>query len=122
MIEMTVGVVCSVITCAILQVLPSHLLVENVVGFEGSRTRARMVEVMQAAGYAVQVNLLPADCCTSLDTQQHLESQALGVESSSALCLRFSAHIHTDRLSQLGWTVSMHNSREGSHMPACAMS
>lgn len=32
-----------------------HLLVENVVGFEGSRTRARMVEVMQAAGYAVQV-------------------------------------------------------------------
>ena len=33
-----------------------HLLVENVVGFEGSRTRARMVEVMQAAGYAVQVS------------------------------------------------------------------
>ena len=33
-----------------------RLLVENVVGFEGSRTRARMVEVMQAAGYAVQVS------------------------------------------------------------------
>ena len=37
------------------QVPPSFLLVENVVGFERSRTRARMVEVMQAAGYAIQV-------------------------------------------------------------------
>jgi hypothetical protein len=33
-----------------------RLLVENVVGFEGSCTRARMMEVMQAAGYAVQVS------------------------------------------------------------------
>ena len=33
-----------------------RLLVENVVGFERSRTRARMMEVMQAAGYAVQVS------------------------------------------------------------------
>ncbi len=38
-----------------LQAPPMHLLVENVVGFEGSRTRARMVEVLQAAGYAIQV-------------------------------------------------------------------
>ncbi len=36
-----------------------RLLVENVVGFEGSRTRARMVEVMQAAGYAIQVSAVP---------------------------------------------------------------
>ena len=39
------------------QVAPSYLLVENVVGFELSRTRARMLEVMQAAGYAIQVPL-----------------------------------------------------------------
>ena len=36
-----------------------RLLVENVVGFEGSRTRSRMVEVMQAAGYAIQVSAVP---------------------------------------------------------------
>ncbi|KAA6416694.1 MAG: tRNA (cytosine(38)-C(5))-methyltransferase-like [Trebouxia sp. A1-2] len=41
-----------------MQVPPMRLLVENVVGFEGSRTRARMVEVMQAAGYAVQEFLI----------------------------------------------------------------
>lgn len=41
-----------------MQAPPMRLLVENVVGFEGSRTRARMVEVMQAAGYAVQEFLI----------------------------------------------------------------
>ncbi|KAL0022632.1 hypothetical protein WJX77_012018 [Trebouxia sp. C0004] len=41
-----------------MQAPPMHLLVENVVGFEGSRTRARMVEVMQAAGYAIQEFLI----------------------------------------------------------------
>ena len=39
-----------------LQVPPSYLLVENVVGFEKSRTRARMMEAMQEAGYSVQVS------------------------------------------------------------------
>ncbi|KAL0046320.1 hypothetical protein WJX82_009131 [Trebouxia sp. C0006] len=41
-----------------MQAPPMRLLVENVVGFEGSRTRARMVEVMQAAGYAIQEFLI----------------------------------------------------------------
>lgn len=77
MIEKTDEVVCSVECCAMSQVPPSHLLVENVVGFEGSRTRARMVEVIQAAGYAIQVSLLPPDSCTLLETQQHLETHAV---------------------------------------------
>ena len=77
MTDKTDEVVCSFKNSAMSQVPPSHLLVENVVGFEGSRTRARMVELMQAAGYAIQVSLLPPDSCTLLDTQQHLETHAV---------------------------------------------
>ena len=40
------------------QAPPSYVLVENVVGFEQSRTRTHMLESMQAAGYAIQVSLL----------------------------------------------------------------
>ena len=36
---------------------PEYLIVENVVGFEQSRTRDAMQNLMQTAGYAMQARL-----------------------------------------------------------------
>ena len=44
------------------QVPPEYLIVENVVGFEHSRTRDAMQNLMQTAGYAMQARLGAWNC------------------------------------------------------------
>ena len=40
------------------QAPPTYLLVENVIGFERSRTRDAMQDLMQSAGYILQARLV----------------------------------------------------------------